>query len=916
MKKITLVAASLMLALTIGCSKKDSAAHYQDALAFIANQQYNSAIIELKSAVQQAPDNAEYRLALGLTYLQIGDAVSAEKELQLAKQGGITAADIAVPLVRASYIAGNFSEVLALYPEAEELEQPIADYIKLYRALAELELGAADRAVFLFHELSLSEYQDIQAFAQSNLMITTTQYEEAINLLQSIPTTSPHYAETLSLIGNLHLVNDKFAPASEAFSALIKLQPRNFKARLLAGQALIRDNRYQEANQHIEMILRALPEQAYANYLKSLIEYDAKDFVKAKEFAEKAITSGYRAPQPRLIAGLSAFQLGLESQALHNFSAMGQALDAFPSAKRLYVALQLKAGEPGIARDALSSTPPSAEDLNLYATTAFNLAQAGDNRAAAELIAKYDSAGFNDINSLLTMGQLKLSVPGQEMAGIRDLELALMMEPGHHQTRLILASSYMRQQQYEKVYQLADGWIKDPETAFMGHNLKAYAELVQFKPENAKVHLAAAKATGSDNPFTPLMLASVAAFETNYTEAKNILDQLLNSHPDYIPAITQAFIVNHRLGDTSSVIKHTKAQLAKNPQNYHLRLAFARYLHSAADFNEVINLLQAVDTSQQLPVAHWMILVDSYVQLGNSSEASKLSQAWHQQDPDNIQATLLYVEILRRNNNVTEALQILDRHLLRQTQHPQLLMAKLKLQTEYRMPDKAIETIKQSPAEFQGLAEVKFLHGRNLMALGQKSAALNLFLESYKDDASAQTAMFIAEIYRQDVSLRQAIGFVENHIAKHDTTPGLQMVYANLLMQTDISKSVSIYQQLVESSPDNLVLLNNYAWMLIEHGEAEKALTYVSRAMRLDDKNPDILDTYGAALLKLQRYQDALSYFERSLAIRPEHDEVKLNYAEALILVDNKAKASQILNSINSHDARLTQRKLQLSQQL
>uniref|UniRef100_UPI002FDA4D16 XrtA/PEP-CTERM system TPR-repeat protein PrsT n=1 Tax=Arsukibacterium sp. TaxID=1977258 RepID=UPI002FDA4D16 len=773
-----------------------------------------------------------------------------------------------------------------------------------------------EQAVFLFHELALSEYDDIQAFAQSNLMITSTQYQEGIKRLQDIPQTSPHYPEALGLMGNLHLVNDQFAAASEAFTQLIKLQPRNFKVRILAAQALIRDNRHTEANPHLDIILRALPDQAYANYLKAVVDYEAKDFVKAKEFADKAIANGYRAPQPRLIAGLSSFQLGLESQALHNFAAMGQYLDAFPPAKRLYVALQLKAGEPGIAKEALGSLPPTQEDLNLFATTAFNLARAGDNNAAAELIAKYESAGFKDVNTLLTMGQLKLNVAGQEHEGIRDLELALMMEPGDHQTRLILATSYLRQQQYDKVDQLADGWIKDPETAFMGHNLKAYADLLQLKPEDAKVHLAAAEVTGDNNPFTQLMLASVATFENDYPAAKVILDKLITSHPEYVPAITQSLIVGHRLGDATAEINRTKEQLAKNPQNYQLRLALARYLHNAKQVQEVITQLEPIDTAQQLPSVHWMILVDALVQRGNLAEASRLSQLWHQQNPEHIQATLLYAEVLRRNNNSTEAIRIIDRHLQRQPQNQQLLMSKLKLLTDSRQFDKAIDTVKQSPAEFQSLAEVQYLHGRNLMGLGQNSAALNLYLESYKNSPSAEAAMYITELYRQDVSLRQAINFIEAHLEKHETTHGLQIVYANLLMQTDVSKSVAIYKELVEQIPNNLVLLNNYAWMLIEQGEAEKALNYASQALKIDDKNPDILDTYGAALMRLNRHQDALSYFERSLTIRPEHDEVKLNYAEALILLNNKAKASQILNNVNSKDARLTQRKLTLSQQL
>jgi hypothetical protein len=65
MKKTLLVSCILAALVTQGCGKKDATQHLQDAQTFIGKQEYSAAVIELKSALQQEPENAKVRLTLG-----------------------------------------------------------------------------------------------------------------------------------------------------------------------------------------------------------------------------------------------------------------------------------------------------------------------------------------------------------------------------------------------------------------------------------------------------------------------------------------------------------------------------------------------------------------------------------------------------------------------------------------------------------------------------------------------------------------------------------------------------------------------------------------------------------------------------------------------------------------------------------
>ena len=86
------------LAVAIACSLffagcdffMDADARVTRAQQHIASSDYRAAMIDLKTAVQAEPKHVEGRLLLAEVSLQLGDAVSAEKELRFAIDSGAT----------------------------------------------------------------------------------------------------------------------------------------------------------------------------------------------------------------------------------------------------------------------------------------------------------------------------------------------------------------------------------------------------------------------------------------------------------------------------------------------------------------------------------------------------------------------------------------------------------------------------------------------------------------------------------------------------------------------------------------------------------------------------------------------------------------------------------------------------------
>ncbi|SNY51663.1 putative PEP-CTERM system TPR-repeat lipoprotein [Arsukibacterium tuosuense] len=918
MKKISLTAVILLAALS-GCGGKDAAEHYNDALKYSQNNEYNAAVIELKSAISQAPENIDYRLLLARVYLKAGDSVSAEKEFDRALRNGADPETIAVEVIQTSYLAENHQNVLSLFSETEGLSPKTQNYLKFYRALAEVELGAADNAVVIFDELVNSEYQDLAAYAEAALLLNARNVADALSKVQQIAPDSQIAKEALLLTAQLQLLDKQTDNAIANLQQYIEQVPGALKVRLLLAQTYVQQQKFAEADEQLGFILKRAPEHGLSNYLKATIEYQKQDYAKAKEHIDKAISARFTNTPSRILAGIVSHQLGLESQALSHLSAVKNSLHTYPPAQRLYSLLQLRAGETADAASSLSSAELTEQDLSLVAGTAFKLISQGDESLAAEIVSRYENMVVpQDGRSLSTLGSIKLGLPERNAEGIKNLEQALMMDPGLHDTRLVLAGSYIRQKQFDKAAALADEWLKTDETRNAGYNLKALTYLLQQDLENGKLMLAEAQKADNENVFTLYMLAAVARDEDDIAKSDALLQQAIELRSDYVPALIAYFNSMQQQGTPQVALDVVERSHKAHPDNNQIRMLLANLFQSRNNFAEVINVLKPIsDTQQQFTPAFYNLMVNAYVRTNQADQALTLAERWFNSDEKNIRAGLAYSNLLANARRFKDAIAVLDKQLKVHPEEPVLLRTKIAAQSENGDHKGALATYQLLPEDIANSAEMLYHKGRIQILNKQISPGLDTLNKSYSITPHAATAIAIAGAYAKDVSYRRAVTFIEEHFAKHGkNNTDLHAFYANLLIEDDVNKAVTVYAEIVQQAPDNLIALNNYAWVLLEAGNVAEAKTYAEQALKINDRNPDVLDTYGRVLLEQGEPAKAKAQFEQSLALRPGHPEVQLNLAQALINNGEQQQAGEILATVKTDNIEYLERAKTIQQQL
>jgi len=117
--------------------------------------------------------------------------------------------------------------------------------------------------------------------------------------------------------------------------------------------------------------------------------------------------------------------------------------------------------------------------------------------------------------------------------------------------------------------------------------------------------------------------------------------------------------------------------------------------------------------------------------------------------------------------------------------------------------------------------------------------------------------------------------------------------------QDDLVKAERYYRQVIDQNPDNVMTLNNLAYLLVRNGRRyEQALPLVERAVELAPDHPALLDTYGQVLMGLGRLEDAEDAFAEARSKRPNDIGIGLNLTEVLIRRGTYREASFVLEDV------------------
>ncbi len=137
-----------------------------------------------------------------------------------------------------------------------------------------------------------------------------------------------------------------------------------------------------------------------------------------------------------------------------------------------------------------------------------------------------------------------------------------------------------------------------------------------------------------------------------------------------------------------------------------------------------------------------------------------------------------------------------------------------------------------------------------------------------------QTPVSIAkDLMTEDDQAKKAAEDILRMILKNDPDSAEALTALAILLPTigQSDEPVLLYQRLLQLEPDNLIAINNLAWIMCEkQGKYQQALELAQRGLKIAPNYVDLIDTRGVAYYRLGQFNKAVQDFTTCIELYPK----------------------------------------------
>ena len=908
-KTVLLISALLVLS---SCSEQQSAtSHLDKAKNYINENKINESIIELKNAIRLDVKNSEARFVLGKAYLNQGDGVGAVKELERALQLKYHH-ELLIPLLARSYILTNAdNDVIALADNKQNLTgEALAQYLA-YKTLAAIRSEKVDIAKASVQQAKLiAPKGQYSLLAQAYLLFSQNKFEEARVIVKKILAVDINNADTLMLQGKIATAIKDYPLAANSFKHYLTQQPKSNIVKFLLADALLKSEQYDAAEKYADDILSQLSNQPFANYIKAMVRFHQKDFAKASEHAEMALSGDFNSLDVKLVAGASAYYLKNWEQANIHLSTIAQYLPPEHQAKKMLAVSQFELGLIDDINETLGQfSSENRVDSQFVASLSYKLLKLGAVDEARALIDK-DNNNNTDAAATARQGVLKLMM--NDPSGIEYLENAIKMDPELEEAELMLAYAAANSGDIEQAKKIASKWQEKHPDKAATYNLLATIYLKEKAYTKAENALTESLRLEKNNMFALTEQIRSAYTQEKKELAKERATQLIALYPDN----EKAQKIYFDLYRNNEALELILSSYQKDKTNLRKALLSSEVLLRMKKNEQAFEILQSIKQNGKLPKRYWQLLLVLYKQQLKDDKILATLEGWRKFSPHHKEPFILLVDYYANHNDDARALNIVNQALEYHVDNVtfQLIKMQLLLNTQALYQAKALYNELQKRDIPMPL--LTGMEGRLLLLEKKYALAIPKLKDFYQAYPSPKNVIYLAAAYKENGEENKAIKVLETALAK-DNNDRISAILAGLYLKTDKDKSIQKYEILSLTQPNNIVVNNNLAWLYKEKGDFNKALIFAEKAFADSPEIANVVDTYSQVLLKLNKKRDALTQSKTAYALSKEKDiDIALNYIEVLIANNRMNEARNLLKNLEINTKEQKTKKVHLTQLL
>lgn len=490
------------LALLVGCGGGEArkARHIAQGDAFMAQRNYDKALLEYRNALQIDTKDAATRAKAGFAAEKSGRSEDAFKFYRVALAGDET---LLLPRIRLA----RFYALAAMHDEAMEYLEPgvaqdpdNADLLAV-RAIVKGNSGDEEGAL---RDAGAAVAKDPKNAEAATVLATALwqqgEREKALQGLSAAVTRIPDDASLRLTYAQMLFLADRKADTEQQLEEIVRLDPHEFMNRARLVEIYVLQRKFDEAVAAAHAAVKAHPDEIDAKLLVARLLASHESF----EAAASAV-GGYRKAEPRNL------DLALAIGRFHED--FGRRAEA----ERIY-------------EEVLDSKPTEAQQRKARTYLARTKMQSGHRDEARKLVERVLEESPGDADGLVTRAELAL-MAGDPGAAVIDLRKALGNEPDSVPLASALARAHLQAGEVELAEQTLRGVVQLNPSSIPARVALAQFLSEQGRPQHAKPVL---EQVAVDHPGNVAAIAALARLQLglrDYTGALKNAEMLQSLQP-------------------------------------------------------------------------------------------------------------------------------------------------------------------------------------------------------------------------------------------------------------------------------------------------------------------------------------------------------------------------------------------------
>ena len=882
--------------------------HLQRAKEFQAQGNLESAVIEFKNALQKNPKNSEARLRLGEAYTDLGLGEQAELELNKAKELGIDANVLKIPMGQALLLRGLYQRVVSEIQPGPTF--PPGDIPKILEIQGRAQLGLRhfEDGCKLFTQSFEKDPQYIPSYwGLADCSAARGKFDDAREELNKALKLDEKNSETWARLGDLERAAKRPPEADAAYTTSLKYKSSNLGA--LLGRATIRidNNKLDEANQDIDAAFKISRDHPFVHQLRGVVQYRQGNFAAAETSFQTVLKT-----QPNYLPAI--LWLGLTNFAQGNYELAGKQFGRYaqsvPSV-RVHALLGLVQAKQGRAKEAAETLSVlrnvDVKDPQSLALLANAYASVGETDLAAKYLGQAVEQSPEAANLRVALAST-LSQKGDRAHAIEQLENAVHLDPAMVNADVLLIQNLIRDKQYDKALAAIEALERKQPKNPVVFNLRGAIYLVKNDVANARKSFEQALTLDATSAAAAMNLAQLDLLDKNPEAARQRYQGILAKDNTNVQAMMGLAGIAKATSQESEYVAWLEKAAKTGPSAVRPRMLLANYYLQKNEVQKALALASEVQTANPNNAETLDLLGTAQLAAGEKENAASTYSKLVKLFPKSPLAHYKLATAQAAANN-TSALRASLKNAL--ALKPDYLDAEILLCSAELGANRYVEALKiaqqiqkqhpQSPSGF-------VLQGDILMAQKQSAPALKAYEKALAINNNGIIAVKVHQALSAGGNAKEADAKLGQWLKDQPGDLNARVYLAATYIAARQNKqAIEQYQLVLQADPKNIRALNDLAW-LYQQEKDPRALATAEQAYQLRPDNPEIMDTLGWILVEQDKTTRGTELLQKAAEAAPTSTAFRYHWAAALAKSGDKARARRELGDLLAKNKKFPQR--------